>query len=125
LYITNGNEELYKVIGELSTSCFAPSTRMNPPHLRDKKKKTGSSHSGYMNMTNDNKLLNKVSSLSNWPTGCRSLVVVLSLSKREFVSSSPARWLIDLGFYARTGRVKPKTFKIGSDCSFAKSTAFR
>jgi hypothetical protein len=43
-------------------------------------------------------------------TGCRSLVVVLSLSKRQVVSSSPAR----------AGRVKPKTFnKIGSDCSFA------
>jgi hypothetical protein len=26
---------------------------------------------------------------------------------------------------ARAGRVKPKTFKIGSDCFFAKSTAFR
>jgi hypothetical protein len=47
--------------------------------------------------------------------GCRSVVVVLSLSKREVVSSSPAR----------AGRVKPKTFKISSDCSFAKSTAFR
>jgi hypothetical protein len=46
---------------------------------------------------------------------CRNLVVVLSLSKREVVSSNPAR----------TGCVKPKTFKIGSDCSFAKSTAFR
>jgi hypothetical protein len=43
-------------------------------------------------------------------TGCRSLVVVLSLSKRKVVSSSPAR----------TGRAKPKTFKIGSDYSFAK-----
>jgi hypothetical protein len=47
--------------------------------------------------------------------GCRSLVVVLSLSIREVVSKSPAR----------ACRVKPKTFKIGSDCSFAKSTAFR
>jgi hypothetical protein len=45
-------------------------------------------------------------------TGCRSLVVVLSLTIREVMSSSPAR----------AGRVKPK---IGSDCSFAKSTAFR
>jgi hypothetical protein len=48
-------------------------------------------------------------------TGCRSLVVVLSLSIREVVSLSPAR----------AGRVKAKTFKIGSDCSFANSTAFR
>jgi hypothetical protein len=48
-------------------------------------------------------------------TGCCSLMVVLSLCKREVVSSSPAR----------ASRVKPKTFKIGSDCSFAKSTAFR
>jgi hypothetical protein len=48
-------------------------------------------------------------------TGYRSLVVVLSLSKREAVSSSPAR----------ISRVKPKTFNIGSDCSFAKSTVFR
>jgi hypothetical protein len=48
-------------------------------------------------------------------TGCCSLVVVLSLSKREVVSSSPAQ----------TGRVKPKAFEIGSGCSFAKSTAFR
>jgi hypothetical protein len=48
-------------------------------------------------------------------TGCRSLVVVLSLSKRKVVSSSPAH----------AGRVKPKMFKIGSDCSFAKRTAFR
>jgi hypothetical protein len=44
-----------------------------------------------------------------------NLVVVLSLSKRKVVSLNPAR----------AGRVKPKTFKIGSDCSFAKSTAFR
>jgi hypothetical protein len=51
----------------------------------------------------------------NLNTGCCSLVVVLSLSKREVMSSSPAR----------AGRVKPKTFKICSDCSFAKSTAFR
>jgi hypothetical protein len=44
-------------------------------------------------------------------------VVVLSLSNQEVVSSSPVR----------TGRVKPKTFKIGSgsDYSFAKGTAFR
>jgi hypothetical protein len=42
-------------------------------------------------------------------------VVVLSLRIREVLSSSPAR----------AGRVKPKTFKIGRDCSFAKSTAFR
>jgi hypothetical protein len=38
---------------------------------------------------------------------------VLSLSIQEVVSSSPAR----------AGRVKPKTFKIGNDCSFAKTTA--
>jgi hypothetical protein len=43
-----------------------------------------------------------------------SLAVVLSLSIREVVSSSPAR----------TGCIQPKTFKIGSDCSFANSTAF-
>jgi hypothetical protein len=43
-----------------------------------------------------------------------ALSIVLSLSIREVVSSSPAR----------AGRVKPKTFKIGSDCSFAKSKAF-
>jgi hypothetical protein len=43
------------------------------------------------------------------------ILVVLSLSIREVVSSSPAR----------AGSVKPKTFKIGSDCSFSKSTAFR
>jgi hypothetical protein len=42
-------------------------------------------------------------------TGCRSLVVVLSLSKREAVSSSPGC----------TSRVKLKKFKIGSDCSIA------
>jgi hypothetical protein len=48
-------------------------------------------------------------------TVCGSLVVVLSLSKREVVSLS----------LVRTGRVKPKTFEIGTDCSFAKSTAFR
>jgi hypothetical protein len=48
-------------------------------------------------------------------TDCRSLVVVLSLSKREVMSSSPAR----------ASCVKPKTFKIESDCSFAKCTAFR
>jgi hypothetical protein len=48
-------------------------------------------------------------------TYCRSLVVVLSLSKQKVVSSSPAR----------VGRVKPKTFKIGSDCSFAKSMTFK
>jgi hypothetical protein len=47
--------------------------------------------------------------------GCRSLVIVLSLSIRKVVSSSPAR----------AGRVKLKTFKIGSNCSFGKSTAFR
>jgi hypothetical protein len=47
---------------------------------------------------------------------CSSLVVdVLSLSIREIVSSRPAR----------ASRVKPKTSKIGSDCSFAKSTAFK
>jgi hypothetical protein len=48
-------------------------------------------------------------------TGCGSLVVVLSPSTREVVSLSPAR----------VGHIKPKTFKIGSDCSFTKSTAFR
>jgi hypothetical protein len=48
-------------------------------------------------------------------TGCGSLVVVLSLSIREVVRSSPAR----------AGRVKRKTPKIGSDCSFATSTTFR
>jgi hypothetical protein len=53
--------------------------------------------------------------ISKIDTGCRSLVVVLSLGKREVVSSSPAH----------VGRIKPKMFKIGSDCSFAKSTAFR
>jgi hypothetical protein len=47
--------------------------------------------------------------------GCSSLVVVLSLSIPDVLSSSPAR----------AGRVKPKAFKIGSDCSFAKSTVFR
>jgi hypothetical protein len=46
---------------------------------------------------------------------CGSLVVVVSFSIQEVVSSSPAR----------AGRVKPKMFKVGSDCSFAKSTAFR
>jgi hypothetical protein len=48
-------------------------------------------------------------------TCCGSLVVMLSLSIREVMSSSSA-W---------AGRVKPKTFKIGSDCSFAKSTALK
>jgi hypothetical protein len=43
-------------------------------------------------------------------TGCCSLVVVLSLSKTEGMSSSPSR----------ADHVKPKTFKIGSDCSSAK-----
>jgi hypothetical protein len=47
--------------------------------------------------------------------GCSSLVVVLSLSIWEVVSSSPAR----------AGRVKPKSFKIGSNCSVAKSTTLR
>jgi hypothetical protein len=43
-------------------------------------------------------------------------VVVLSFNIREVVSASTAR----------AGHVKPKTiFKIGSDCSFAKSSAFR
>jgi hypothetical protein len=42
-------------------------------------------------------------------TGCCSLVVVLSLSKREVVSSSTSC----------AYRVKPKTFRIGSDCTFA------
>jgi hypothetical protein len=49
------------------------------------------------------------------PTGCGSLLEVVSLSIQEVVSSSPAC----------AGRVKPKTFKIGCDCSFAKSTTFR
>jgi hypothetical protein len=44
-----------------------------------------------------------------------SLVVVLLLSIWEVVSSSPAR----------AGCVKPKTFKIGNDFPFVKSTAFR
>jgi hypothetical protein len=44
----------------------------------------------------------------------RSLVVALSLRIREVVSS----------IRSRAGRVKPKTFRIGSDCSFVKSTAF-
>jgi hypothetical protein len=48
-------------------------------------------------------------------TGCSSLVVVLSLSIQEVVSSNPAS----------AGQVKPKTIKIGSNCSFTKSTAFR
>jgi hypothetical protein len=48
-------------------------------------------------------------------TVCRSLVVVLSLRIQEVVSTSPAR----------ADRVKLKTFKIGTDCSFANSTAFR
>jgi hypothetical protein len=52
---------------------------------------------------------------SSIKTGCGSLVVLLSHSNLEFVSSSPAR----------TGGVKPKPFKIGSDCSIPKSTAFR
>jgi hypothetical protein len=38
-------------------------------------------------------------------TDCGSLVVVLSLSTQEVVSSSPAQ----------AGHVKPKTFEIGSD----------
>jgi hypothetical protein len=45
---------------------------------------------------------------------CGSLMVVLSLSIQEVVSSSPAR----------ASRIKPKAFTIGSDCSFAKSTTF-
>jgi hypothetical protein len=58
--------------------------------------------------------------IHDWPnleseTSCRSLVVVISLNIREVMSSSPARAV----------RVKPKTFKLGSDCSFAKSTVFR
>jgi hypothetical protein len=43
------------------------------------------------------------------------VVVVLSLSIQEVVSSCPTR----------AGLVKPKTVKVDSDCSFAKSTAFR
>jgi hypothetical protein len=46
-------------------------------------------------------------------TGCRSLV--LSLIKRKVVSWSPTR----------AGRVKRKSFNVGSDCSFANSTTFR
>jgi hypothetical protein len=42
-------------------------------------------------------------------------MIVLSLSTREVMSSNPAH----------AGCIKPKTFKIGSDCSFAKSMAFR
>jgi hypothetical protein len=53
--------------------------------------------------------------LATIETCCGSLVVVLSLSNLEYVSSSPAR----------ASCVKPKTFKRGSDCSFPKSTAFR
>jgi hypothetical protein len=48
-------------------------------------------------------------------TGCGSLVEVISLKIREVVSLSPAS----------ADRVKSKTFKIGRDCSFAKSTEFR
>jgi hypothetical protein len=63
--------------------------------------------------------LPKVTILHIWTThrrtGCRSQVEVLLLSIQEVVSSSPAR----------AGHVKPKTLKIGSDCFFAKSTAFR
>jgi hypothetical protein len=43
-------------------------------------------------------------------------VVVLSLSIWEVLGSSPA---------CDTGRLKPTTFKIGSDCSFAKSKSAR
>jgi hypothetical protein len=46
---------------------------------------------------------------SRLSTGCGCLVVVLSLSKRKIVSSSPAR----------VGRGKPKTSKIGSDTHVA------
>jgi hypothetical protein len=53
--------------------------------------------------------------LYNDRTGYSNLVVVLSLSKREVVSSRPTR----------AGCIKPKTFKIGIDCSFAIYTAFR
>jgi hypothetical protein len=49
-------------------------------------------------------------------TSCVTLVVVLSPSIWEAMGLSPAR---------DTCWVKPKTFKIDSDCSFAKSTAFR
>jgi hypothetical protein len=52
--------------------------------------------------------------LENTPC-CGSLVVVFSISMREVVSSSRAR----------AGRVKPKTFKIGSEYSLAKITAFK
>jgi hypothetical protein len=52
--------------GEVSTSYFKPSIPMNPPQFR---MITGSSHSGCMKIyTNDDKLLNKISSLSNWPS---------------------------------------------------------
>jgi hypothetical protein len=44
-----------------------------------------------------------------------SLVVVLSISIWEVVTLSPTRG----------GSIKPKIFKIGSDCSFAKSMVFR
>jgi hypothetical protein len=47
-------------------------------------------------------------------TGCDSLLVVFSLSIQEVMSSSPAQ----------AAHIKPKTFKIHSDCSFAKITAF-
>jgi hypothetical protein len=53
--------------------------------------------------------------LTHLLTGCGSLVVVLLLGIREVMSSSPAR----------ADHVKFMTFEIGSDCSFAKSTAFR
>jgi hypothetical protein len=46
--------------------------------------------------------------------GCSSITVALSLCIQEVVSSSPAC----------VGEVKPKTFKIGSNCSFEKSGTF-
>ena len=61
-------------------------------------------------------LCNPAKKSSNYLNRCCCLVVVLLLSKREVVSSSPARVC---------SCVKPKTSKIGSDCFFAKITAFR
>jgi hypothetical protein len=51
----------------------------------------------------------------------------------QLLTASPVLWSRHLTMNdkilgsspARAGRVKPKMFKIGSDCSFAKSTAFR
>jgi hypothetical protein len=60
-------------------------------------------------------LYNFESPLPKGGTSCCNQGVVVSFSTREVVSSS----------HARTGRVKPKTFKVGSECSFVLSTAFR